>query len=274
MVGNAWFHLADARLGQRLVLAERDCMRDWLGAMLEVERNPFGVEVREYGAATALVCSKIPAQVFNRVFNMTAADREHIPAILEFYRERDAEPLFDMSPYSTEAYWVGETVPTVLARQGLFAGAFHQMLYGVPVAEVPELPPGIEIRDVGEAEVGDFMGTYERVWGDAGAIKVLVGREEFVCYVAYVDGQAAGLGVLHVANGVGSMANALTVPALRGRGCQTALLWRRMAEASKRGCDLLVSQCMPGSDSQRNQLRVGLRVAGTKAWWVPLGGSR
>jgi hypothetical protein len=261
--------MADARLAQRLVTAERDCIRDWLRAMGELEGNPFGIAIRDFGAATALVCSKIPAQVFNRVFNMTSADIEHIPAILEFYREHDAPVLFDLSPYSTEPYWKGETVPTVLARHGLFAGTFHQMLYGVPTGEVPALPKGVSVKEVGAAEVADFVGTYEQVWGDAGAIKVLVGRAEFACYVAYVEGQAAALGVLHVANRAGSMANALTVPGLRGRGCQTALLYRRVEEASRRGCDLLVSQCMPGSDSQRNQMRVGFRVAGTKAWWVP-----
>ena len=40
----------------------------------------------------------------------------------------------------------------------------------------------------------------------------------------------------------------------------------------KRLCDLLVSQCMPGSVSQGNQLRAGFRIAGSKAWWVPLPG--
>lgn len=265
---NSWMPLADVRLGQRLVMAERDCMRAWLEAMREVEGNPFGVEVREFKQATALVCGKIPAQVFNRVFGMTSGDIGEIPAILEFYREHGADVLFDLSPYNTPPYWEGETVPKVLARQGLFAGTFHQMLYGVPTMSIPDLPEGVIVREVGEREVEDFVGTYEKVWGDAGAIKVLVGRPEFACFVGYVDGQAAGLGVLHVANGAGSMANALTVPALRGRGCQTALLYARIEEASKRGCDLLVSQCMPGSDSQKNQLRVGFRVAGTKVWWV------
>jgi len=64
------------------------------------------------------------------------------------------------------------------------------------------------------------------------------------------------------------MANALTAPAFRGRGCQTALLHRRIQDAAGAGCDLLVSQCSPGTASERNQLRAGFRAAGTKAWWV------
>ncbi len=263
--------ILDQELAQRLVQAERNCMKDWLCGIREVQGNPFGVAMRDFGQATALVCSKIPAQVFNRVFNMTSADREYIPAILEFYREHGVQPLFDLSPYNTEPYWEGENVPMLLARHGMYAGAFHQMLYGAPSTSIPPLPRGVTIREVGPDEAADFAWTYEQVWGDAGVIEVLVGREEFTCYVAYVEGQPAALGVLHMADGAASMANALTVPALRNRGCQTALLYHRIREAALRGCDLLVSQCTPGSSSQRNQLRVGFHVAGTKAWWVPLG---
>jgi hypothetical protein len=64
------------------------------------------------------------------------------------------------------------------------------------------------------------------------------------------------------------MTNALTIPTQRNRGCQTALLYHRIRAATEVGCDLLVSQCMPGTTSQQNQLRVGFRIDGTKAWWV------
>jgi len=97
---------------------------------------------------------------------------------------------------------------------------------------------------------------------------VLIEHPRFHCYLAFVDGHPAALGILHVANGVGSMANGLTVPSMRGRGCQTALLYRRIAEAARAECDLLASQCMPGVTSQNNQLRVGFQIAGSKAWWV------
>jgi hypothetical protein len=108
------------------------------------------------------------------------------------------------------------------------------------------------------------------VWGAGGAIRVLIGQPRFRCYLAFVDGQAAELGVLHIANRAGSMANGLTVAPFRGRGCQTALLDRRIRDAALAGCDLLVSQCNPSSDSQRNRLCTGFRIAGSKSWWLPL----
>lgn len=257
-------------LVQRLVAAERACYVAWLRAMEALPGNPLGVTIRQFGQSTALVCGKIPAEIFNRVFEMTGDDREHIPAILGLYREHGATPLFDLSPYAIPPFWVQPNVPPLLAQHGLYQGAFHQILYGVPTTDVPPTPAHITIKEVTHEDAGEFGRTYEQVWGDGIAIRVLIGQPQFRCYLAYVDGEAAALAVLHVAHGVGSMANGLTVPALRGRGCQTALLRRRIADAAAMGCELLASQCSPGSVSERNQLRVGFHIAGSKAWWVPI----
>jgi GNAT superfamily N-acetyltransferase len=270
MLSNRFPPLPTTELVQRLIAAERNCYVAWLRAMEALPGNPLGITIRAFGRSTALVCAKIPAEIFNRVFEMTVDDREHIPAILALYREHGATPLFDLSPYAIPPFWVQPNVPPLLAQHGLYHGAFHQILYGVPTTDVPPTPPHITIKHVTHEDADEFGRTYEQVWGDGIAIRVLIGQPQFGCYLAYVDGEAAALAVLHVANGVGSMANALTIPAFRGQGCQTALLHRRIADATAMGCDLLVSQCSPGSESQRNQLRTGFHIAGSKAWWVPM----
>src|SRR6185436_1937291 len=89
------------------------------------------------------------------------------------------------------------------------------------------------------------------------------------CYVAVLDGAAVSYGALFLAaNGVGVCAAAATRPAWRGRGCQTALLRRRIADAARAGCDLVVVQASPGSGSQRNLQRLGLELAYTRAIWT------
>lgn len=113
-----------------------------------------------------------------------------------------------------------------------------------------------------------FGRLYASVWGDPGVALVWFGHPAFICYIASVDGTDAALGVLHISDGTASMANALTTPTLRGRGCQTALLRRRLDDAARAGCDLAVSQCRPGSVSQRNQLRAGFAIAETNVWWL------
>ena len=260
--------LPNRALVARLVTAEARCMADWLGAMSRLPGNPYDAAVESIGHATALVCGGIDAQVFNRVIGLTVEDRDRIPEIIDLYDRHGASPVFDLDPYAIPPYWVQPNVFEALGAAGFRHGAFHQLLYAVPRAAAPPLPEGVTIASVGPDEADAFCETYDRVWGESGAIRVLIGEPGFWCYLASVDGSPAGLGVLHVADGVGSMANALTVRPFRGRGCQTALLHHRFAAAHAAGCDLLVSQCMAGDTSQDNQLRAGFHIAGSKAWWV------
>jgi hypothetical protein len=262
--------LATMELAARLVAAERRCVRDWLAALADEPGDPFRIGIATFGGATALACGTVPAEVFNRVFELTPADLDRIPAILAFYRARGATPTFDLSPYAVPGFWQQPNPTSALARAGFHQGHFHQMLFGRPRADVPPPSPEVEVREVGPEDAAAFGWAYEQVWGEGRQITVLLGRPGFRCYLAEIGGETAGLGVLHVADGTASMANGLTVPALRDRGAQTALLHRRIADAAAMGCDLMVSQCSPGTASQRNQLRAGFHIAGSKAWWVPL----
>jgi hypothetical protein len=260
--------LPTRELVARLIAAEARCMSDWLGEMRRLPGNPYDVAVETIGHATALVCGAIDAQVFNRVLGLTVDDRDRVALIIALYDRHGVSPVFDLDPYAIPPYWEQPNVFDALMAAGFRHGAFHQVLYAVPRAVPPPLPDGVTITEVGPVEADAFCDTYDRVWGESGAIRVLVGAPGFRCYLASVDGVPAGLGVLHVADGVGSMANALTVRDLRGRGCQSSLLHRRSADAHAEGCDLLASQCMPGTTSQDNQLRAGFHIAGSKAWWV------
>jgi hypothetical protein len=268
MASSTFRPLPTPDLAARLVAAEQQCMTDWLQALADLPGNPFGIAIQTFGQATALVCRTIPAQVYNRVFGLTVEDRDHIPAIVDFYAQHGASPVFDLNPYTIPPYWVEPNVFPVLVRSGFYQGAFHQLLYGIPTSDAPPLPPQLTIRSVESQDADTFAQVYDQVWGGSGAVRVLIGHPRFRCYLAFVDGIPAALGILHMAHGVGSMANGLTVPSLRGRGCQTALLYQRISDAAQAGCDLLVSQCMPGGTSQNNQLRAGFQIAGSKAWWV------
>jgi GNAT superfamily N-acetyltransferase len=252
----------------RLVRAERAVVVDWLGAMAGLPGNPLGAEVIEVGSATACVCAGIPAEIWNRVFGLTEAERERIPAIARVYHERGAAPLFDLAPHGVKPFWEGPNMLSALAESGFYQAAFHQLLYGRPEPGPAPEAAGVEVREVGPEAADEFSRVYETVWGGAAAIRVLLGHPRFRCYLAYVGGEPAALGVLHVHEGAASMANGLTDPRFRNRGCQTALLHRRITDAAALGCDVVVSQCRPGSQSERNQLRAGFAIAGTKVWWA------
>jgi hypothetical protein len=75
------------------------------------------------------------------------------------------------------------------------------------------------------------------------------------------------VGVLGVRDRVGYLANASTVEAFRRRGCQTALVARRIDDAATAGCELVTALTTFGSASQRTLERAGLRIAYTKTVW-------
>jgi GNAT superfamily N-acetyltransferase len=59
-----------------------------------------------------------------------------------------------------------------------------------------------------------------------------------------------------------------TLPELRGRGVQGALISHRLARASELGCHLAVSNTVPGNRSGLNLQRHGFHVAFTMAHLV------
>jgi hypothetical protein len=102
---------------------------------------------------------------------------------------------------------------------------------------------------------------------DAPGVATALARDDVRAYVASVDGEDAATGVLFVHGADAYAATASTVERFRGRGCQAALLARRLNDAAEAGALLFSSLTILGSPSQRNLERAGLRVAYTKTAW-------
>ena len=96
---------------------------------------------------------------------------------------------------------------------------------------------------------------------------VTAAREQTVCFLAEIDGEPGAAGALCIHEGVALFGGAATVPELRRRGLQTALLQERMRYAFEHRCDLAMMVALPGSDSQRNAERRGFQVAYTRTKW-------
>jgi len=92
-------------------------------------------------------------------------------------------------------------------------------------------------------------------------------REQCPCFLAEIDGQPGATGSLCIHEGVALFAGAATVPEMRRRGLQGALLRERMRYAFDHGCDLAMMVAEAGSDSQRNAERKGFQVAYTRIKW-------
>lgn len=99
----------------------------------------------------------------------------------------------------------------------------------------------------------------ERVMGD------MAGAAGFLRYVARRNGVPAGGAGLRVFEGVAQLCGAATLPAHRRHGVQSALLARRLADASQVGCDVATVTTQPGSKSQQNVQRLGFDLLYTRA---------
>lgn len=83
--------------------------------------------------------------------------------------------------------------------------------------------------------------------------------------LAYVNGYPAGTGEVFCEDGVAWLSADSTLPQFRRRGVQQALQLERLRIGHEEGCELAVSEAIPGSPSQRNMERLGFRVAYTRA---------
>jgi GNAT superfamily N-acetyltransferase len=163
-----------------------------------------------------------------------------------------------------------------LSDRGFSQTGFHAVLYGVPELNRPEPVPGVGVRVLEESDFDLFGDLYVQSfgmpdWTKAGVAennRLLSKRPGRTFYLATVDDAPAAVAGLFVADGIGNLAMAGTAPEHRGRGCQTALLHRRMYDAAQQGCELVVGQAAYLSPSMKNMQRAGLQLAYTKAFWT------
>lgn len=137
-----------------------------------------------------------------------------------------------------------------------------------------ELPEGVRISLVTDpAEIDLFARTlnigYEvpaehprgYVFGST------IGQPNWSHYLAWVDDQPASASVLFITEGVGDLFVTTTVPHLRGRGAQNAMITARLRDARDAGCDIATSQVITSNASPRNMFRRGFESLYQRSIW-------
>jgi GNAT superfamily N-acetyltransferase len=81
-----------------------------------------------------------------------------------------------------------------------------------------------------------------------------------VRYLALREGRAVRGASMRLFEGVAQLCGAATLPEQRGRGVQSLLLSRRLAEAGRAGCSVATVTTQPGSKSQQNVQRQGFTL--------------
>jgi ribosomal protein S18 acetylase RimI-like enzyme len=231
------------------------------------DRPETGLDLRieRFGAAIAPASPAQPELDFvNRIEGLGSGDVARLDQILDFYGLLGIDPWLELAPEAGV-----EELGALLARAGARIVDFHGVLYGLPV----RAPSGaVDVRRTdgaeGEAAARLLLEGHAVPEGllptHGSALAAAVERAQGWLYVATVGGVRAAAAVLTVADGIGYLANAATLPAFRRRGCQRALISARVADAADAGCHLVTSGAEFGSSSHRNLERAGFRLAYTK----------
>ena len=200
---------------------------------------PDVCEVAEIGGAWCMASRRLPSRTFCRVAGLTSP-----------------EPLDEIASfYGDTPWWVSDST-------GLG----------------PELEERGFVRDLrvvraGADEADDFahvlVRAYELPDWSAPLAANIVGRVPWSCYVAYDGDRPAGAGALFVDGGTGWLGFGGTIPELRGRGAQSAILAARIEDARRQGCTVVTTETGEleegrPSGSYRNILRAGFREHGVR----------
>lgn len=261
-------------LARRIEQSEIEALVSRLTAVKKIEGNPMDVEIKKFGNATAFSVKNIPGPSFNTVKGIGEKDVEYVDDILNFYNEREIPVRFEITPADASYELL-----KYLSSKGYFQCDFHTALYGSSFNEAvrkPESESPVSIRRLEQNEFDIFGEIYTKGFsmpsflmdGIAQNNEVLHKNDRWTFYLASVESKPAGIGVLFKYDGVGTLAASTTIPELRNKGVQSALLIKRINHARQLDCNIVVGQARYGSVSQNNMERLGMKVAYTKSIWV------
>jgi GNAT superfamily N-acetyltransferase len=198
------------------------------------------------------------------------ATPEILDTLEAFFEERGAPVFHETSPLA------GAGLAELLHRRGYRPMEFTSVLYR-DISEVEAGSPEIHTRLIDPSIDGDVWAeTMARGWAgehpeyvdfllELG--KVNAARQDPLCFLAEIDRKPGAAAGLNIQEGTALFSGASTVPDLRRRGLQYALLAARMRFALEHGCDRAMMGALPGSASQRNAERHGFRIAYTRIKW-------
>jgi ribosomal protein S18 acetylase RimI-like enzyme len=243
-------------------------------AVLErIPGNPVGIAFRRLeGGAVALMARHLPVPGFNSVVGLRAGHERHIEPLIDWYRAEGVKAQFETVP----GYY-DPALGRELARLGYYQSGFHTSLVCDPDLALPAAPGGVTVERVeSPAALEEFLDAY--IAGRSipqGAqfkanVRAWLREPGWQLYLARADGRPAAAAILYLHDKVGYCADATTDPAFRGRGLQTALLARRIADARAAGVDFVCSGAEFQSQSHRNMERVGMRVQFVRSLWTAL----
>ena len=259
------------RLIQQIASSETNYMYDRMTAIQMGPDNPEGIEINRFGNAFCFYSRTMHWPAFNTVKGITSADVEWIDPLIDFYRKRERKAQFEIVPSL-----VDEHLLKCLSDRGFYQSGFHVSMYMEPTAFEDDRHEHLTVQKLRKDQFEIYATIHCRGTGlpdhgipyVAANNSVLYDRPGWKFYIASVDGQPAAVGVTYMKAGIASLTFAATLPEFRNRGLHQRLLKRRIEEARRNDCRLVVSQCSFLSQSHRNMERIGMKIGYVRTTWT------
>ncbi|GAA2098770.1 hypothetical protein GCM10009841_12210 [Microlunatus panaciterrae] len=220
-------------------------------------------------------CALGPGRYVNRAigFGLAEPDQVDLDQLADFF-EPTAPPALELSNLAPA------TLRQALDERGYRPDAVRSVLVH-ELADRVSQPDGaeamVQVTEVDDQSVGRWREVMATGFGaveeaaravcdeHSSALQVM---PESLHLLGWLAGRPAACGSLQVVSGVGWLGGAATAPWARNRGCQSALIERRLTLAAELGCDVVAVTATPGSVSERNLGRHGFRLLYTQQFFV------
>jgi hypothetical protein len=274
----------------------------------------LGAATARFGRTTATRLAAMPDHPgYSKARGFSIDDADHLDAICAFFTDAGLAPLIEV--------WAGDASAALgrrLAQAGFYAAEVNATLRARPGPLVPPATPDpdVEIREVAPGDDAGYLETLIDGYGLGDAppaarrmLTVEHRSPHLRRYLAWVGGRPAAAAALYLTPRVatprfdtprfGYLAGAATIPAMRNRGCQSALIRRRLQDAAvaAAGTAAVALDCAAstagavdavatdaaaanpapavvvttafGSPSQANLQRLGFTIVHTRTLWRP-----
>jgi GNAT superfamily N-acetyltransferase len=257
-------------LVRRFEQHQADAGESLLTHSLQVPGNPEGYALFREDPIRATLSTNPRAGWATQAYGATGQPVAAVRRVVEFFNARRVPARLRIVPDGFTAEQAD-----ALGTLGLRHVGFHTILWSpLPLPSGP--PASVDIREVStlpemDAHIDVQLGVYgvppdvidrlrplRRTW---------LGSTGRRFYLAYVDGRPAAEAALYWRADLAYLESAGTLPAYRRRGLQRALIHRRVTDATKLGCRIIIGGADFENESRDNQMACGLSVAYTTAIW-------
>lgn len=267
----------DAALSERIT---QRFWRDMWQSVVPEAVGEAGIEVRQFGPVQATAFSDLPeTDLLNQVRGAAEPDAVaggFLAEAVEWLRSREVDfriPVAESRPGAALATeWLE-------SRGYELDGGWVKYVRDTRPLEIPE-DPSVIVYELGDDEAeGEGLSAIAAAALDlpstAGTLFFSLPQvAPWKCYTAALDPDepVVATGVTLIEDGVALLGPGTTLKRARGRGCNTALLRRRLIDAAAAGChtafvELYRSDVTQMARAERNLLRAGFELAYESPIW-------